>query len=338
MAKHVREKEKKRPAMYYIATVLMILSLLGILFFIGRQVIPYFRASQLEQEIPKPSFSSSEQVPVTFSVLAAQSSASPVPEGPEASPEASPDRELSESEKRAQEIVANAEDILNGDEAETRFEETDAPINEAFNELLEINPDTVGWLTVGEIADYPVVKRDDDFYLHHNFKGQNDANGSIFMSQYNVLRPRDTVLLIYGHHMASGKMFGKLRDYRFEDYMLKNPLVQFRTIYADEEEHDTWYVPVSFFSASMIEGEVGYFDILPMYFENEEDHQAYLDAIVERSVWKAPTDVTTDDDLIMLITCSYDLVNSRYLLICRSLRDNETPEGMQELYRNSIQP
>ena len=37
----------------------------------------------------------------------------------------------------------------------------------------------------------------------------------------------------------------------------------------------------------------------------------------------------------MLITCSYDLVDSRYLLICRQLREDETPEQMEALYQNT---
>ena len=38
--------------------------------------------------------------------------------------------------------------------------------------------------------------------------------------------------------------------------------------------------------------------------------------------------------VIMLITCSYDLDDSRYLLICRQLREDETPEEMEKLYKN----
>ena len=148
------------------------------------------------------------------------------------------------------------------------------------------------------------------------------------------MRPRDTVLLMFGHHMNTGKMFGKLVKYMHEDYMRKFPLVEFHTIYADEQKHEAWYVPIAFFSASMIEGEAGYFDVLPMFFLNEESHQTYLDTITARSMWKAPTDVTTDDKLIMLITCSYDLDDSRYLLICRQLREDETPEEMEKLYKN----
>ncbi len=344
MAKHERKNQPKHPPMYYVATVLMILAVFGILFFAGRQIIPYFRAKQLQNNIPKPAFSAAVRQPVTFSVLSASAVASPVPETEEASHEKAEDTEeevstpLTPEEKaRVQAAMKEAEKAFEKETEKFVFAEEDAPVSEEFKELLEINPDTVGWLTVGEIADYPVVKRDDEYYLTHNFEGKYDPNGTIFVTQNNVLRPRDTVILMYGHHMSSGQMFGRLVRYMHEDYMRKFPLVQFHTIYADEEEHDTWYVPVSFFSASMEEGEEGYFDILPMFFETEEEHDEYLRTMLGRSVWKAPTDVTKEDNLIMLITCSYDLVDSRYLLICRQLREDETPEEMEALYQN-IEP
>ena len=361
MSKSNRKNTGKKPPLYYIATVVMILALAGFLYFVGKNVIPYFQATKLEHEIPKPQFNASVQAPVKFYVLSAQATASPAPEEEVKKPEMdaetakpettvpgtetaeediafldkAPDRPLTKAEERAQAIIREAEEkAFSKKDEKTVFEDEDAPINEAFKELLEMNPDTVGWLTVGEIADYPVVKRDNEFYLTHDFKGKYDPNGTIFVTQDNVLRPRDTVLLMFGHHMNTGKMFGKLVKYMHEDYMRKFPLVEFHTIYADEEKHEAWYVPIAFFSASMIEGEAGYFDVLPMFFLNEESHQTYLDTITARSMWKAPTDVTTDDKLIMLITCSYDLDDSRYLLICRQLREDETPEEMEKLYKN----
>ena len=210
-------------------------------------------------------------------------------------------------------------------------EEADAPISAVFAELLEKNEDTVGWLTAGEDIDFPVVRGKDDFYLHHNYLRETDINGSIFLTEDNVLRPRDTVLLIYGHNMAGGEMFGRLDEYRKESYMREHALIAFRTIFADEQD-DCWYVPVSIFSASMVKVAEGYFDITPLYFYDEEEHQAYIDEILERSEWTAPTDVTIDDDLMVLITCSYNYSDARYLLFCRKLRADETPDMMRALY------
>lgn len=44
----------------------------------------------------------------------------------------------------------------------------------SFKKLLEINPDTVGYLKIdGTAIDYPVVKgKDNDYYLTHDFYGE----------------------------------------------------------------------------------------------------------------------------------------------------------------------
>ena len=41
-----------------------------------------------------------------------------------------------------------------------------------FEQLLATNEDTVGWLTCGERIDGPVVYRDNEYYLDHNFYGE----------------------------------------------------------------------------------------------------------------------------------------------------------------------
>ena len=151
----------------------MVISLIVFLFFVGKNLIPYLMASKLEKEVPKPAFNASVQAPVTFSVLSASAVASPAPEEDEtasvqdADPQENTSKPLTK-EERVQAILKESE-VLFGDEGEeTRFAEEDVPVSEEFKELLEINPHTVGWLTVGEIADYPVVKRDNEFYLTHD--------------------------------------------------------------------------------------------------------------------------------------------------------------------------
>ena len=37
----------------------------------------------------------------------------------------------------------------------------------------------------------------------------------------------------------------------------------------------------------------------------------------------------------MLITCSYQYEDGRFLLICRKLRPDETPEAMKALFQES---
>ena len=216
-------------------------------------------------------------------------------------------------------------------EGETAFSE---PLERHgdFDALYEENPDIVGWLTAGEDISEPVVQRDNAYYLDHNFFGERDANGTLFLNEQNALNPRDQVLLIHGHNMKSGAMFGTLRRYADEAYMREHPLIAFRTI---ADESDAYYVPVSAFDASMVEGAPGYFDLTPINFATEDACRAYLAEIAERSYWRSPADVNAGDELLMLITCSYQHEDGRFLLICRKLRPDETPEAMKALFQES---
>ena len=54
-------------------------------------------------------------------------------------------------------------------------------------------------------------------------------------------------------------------------------------------------------------------------------YQIYLDAMKKISIWHTSMDVTTEDELICLITCSYYQENGRFILVCRKLREEETP-------------
>lgn len=210
--------------------------------------------------------------------------------------------------------------------------DTSLNVQEDFALLYEENPDIIGWLTAGGDIDLPVVQRDNEYYLNHNFYGQADSNGTVFLNEMNVFYPRDKVLLIHGHNMRSGAMFGQLRKYADEAYMRGHALITFRTIY---DEQTPYYVPVAAFDASMQPQAAGYFDVTPMNFATDEQCRDYLEQVLEKSYWSAPADVTYEDELLMLITCSYKHEDGRFMLLCRKLREDESPEQMEELYKNN---
>lgn len=151
--------------------------------------------------------------------------------------------------------------------------ETPPPVQEAFQELYNQNKHIIGWLTAGERIDYPVVwyEGNNDYYLHHDFFGKNDNNGTLFLNGNNRFFPANDVWLIHGHNMASGAMFatlGKYRDYR---YLCEHPLVEFRTIYDAEM---VYYVPIAAFDASMIRGNRGYFNVTQIAFPDDQEATA----------------------------------------------------------------
>ena len=88
----------------------------------------------------------------------------------------------------------------------------------SFEELQEINPDTVGWILVDQThIDYPVLQGDDDMeYVNKDVFGNTSISGSIYLTSINTSDFTNSYNLIYGHHMANGAMFGDIE--KFEDY------------------------------------------------------------------------------------------------------------------------
>lgn len=325
----------KRSILYYILTIIMVAALVVAAYFaLDELIIPSVRARSVSKQVPKPGESvesGKDKDADQDKVIPAAAETEAVQKGAEAG--------LSETETE-QYDEAQTESVSgyydeNGEYIPFNSEDS-TEINGEYTELLEMNKDTIGWLsTSDDKIDYPVVRGDDEYYLHNNFLKEKDKNGCIFLTQYNVLKPRDTILHIYGHNMASGSMFGSLSKYLDEKYMRKYPLVRFQTIY-EEDKEDCWYVPVAMFSASMDSVDSAYFDVTPMLFDDKAEYQLYLDEISKHSEWTSPVDVTTDDELLMLVTCSYNLSNSRYILTCRKVRENEDPEELEKMIQDGM--
>ena len=217
------------------------------------------------------------------------------------------------------------------------------PVAEDLADAYAKNEDLVGWLKAGESIDLPVVQSDNTYYLDHGFTGEEDKNGTLFLNMNNQLFPPDDVLLIHGHNMKDGSMFGTLSQFEQYDYVKEHPIVTFQTIH---DEEPVYYVPVSVFNASMLPDHSSYFDITQIVFPDDEEGAAedpstfrqssafrtYLDELRAVSLWESPVDVNVDDKLLMLITCSYDLEDGRLMVVCRRLRDGETPEAVAGLF------
>ncbi len=80
-----------------------------------------------------------------------------------------------------------------------------------WNKLRRMNPDIAAWLYIpGTGIDYPVLSGDKYLYLDE-FQSESPM-GSIFMD--GVSDPdRDPMLMLFGHNMRSGLMFGGLKQY-----------------------------------------------------------------------------------------------------------------------------
>lgn len=202
-------------------------------------------------------------------------------------------------------------------------EETPVP-QEAFAQLLEANPDTVGYLIASDSIEFAVVQRDNEYYLTHNFFGEEAVEGTAFMDQGNSIDPMDEHLLIHGHNMRDGSVFGDLDEFRDLDFLKENAVVTFNTIYEDR-----LYVPIAVFDISATPGDQNFMDMQVFNFETDEDFMNFVNEAKDRSIFDIPVDVERGDQLLSLVTCSYTNDNGRLVVMLRALRDTETPDSIR---------
>ena len=204
-------------------------------------------------------------------------------------------------------------------------------LQEQFVEMYNRNSDLVGWIRVNETIDYPMVWRDEDndFYMDHDFDGKKSNSGWIFLDKRNEMYMTDDHMLIYGHNMRLGDMFGDLDLYRKMDYLKEHPIIQLQSAYEAEPRQ---YVIVSMFDASMNKSHSTYVKITNFNFETPEDKTAYIEEMYRRSIFDLPCETDANDQLITLVTCSYSHPNGRFLIVARELREDETAEQITQMF------
>ena len=205
--------------------------------------------------------------------------------------------------------------------------EEDAQVADAQT---QINEECVAILNVGgEIREYVTQTTDNDFYLHHNAWGGEDINGSAFFDSRCCFFPQDDQIIIHGHNMKGGAVFGRLNNYRDIGYLQNHPLITLQTLAGTE-----YYVPYAVTDVNVDMGAENYFLMIEWDFEPDAfDH--FTGYLKEKSYYAIPVDVEYGDRLLTLSTCSYVYSDSRLLICARKLRDGETPEEMSSLVSRS---
>ena len=198
--------------------------------------------------------------------------------------------------------------------------ETEPVILEEFAERYEQNPDFAGWLKIeGTVIDYPVMytPEDEEKYLYASFEGWFDVNGTLFIGDQCTLDPESDNLVIYGHNMISGAMFGGLFQYEREDYWKEHPIIEFSTLY----EHRKYEVVAAFYDQVYSKADTCF----KFYkFVDVEDEEKYAEGIAyfkEKALYDTGVEVEYGDRLITLVTCAYHVYNGRFVVVAREITD-----------------
>ena len=188
--------------------------------------------------------------------------------------------------------------------------------------LYEKNDDLAGWIKIpGGVVNAPVVYRDHTYYLDHDFYGRESLAGALFLDKNHPLAENTQNLLIYGHNMHDGTMFGHLGQYRKASYWKKNCMMQLSTLYAQET-----YVIFAVIQTPTDPSLPGYVNFAGHpRFRTVREFEAYMEEVQTHSLHPWRVDVNASDALATLVTC---LDDERIVLLARRLRENESAETL----------
>ncbi len=189
-----------------------------------------------------------------------------------------------------------------------------------YEDLINQNKSLIGWLKIADtIIDYPVMQsQNNEYYLDHNFHQQYDKNGSIFMDAACSVYPRSDNLILYGHHMKSGKMFGSLWKYENENYFLTHKHIEFDTIY----ETGIYEVMYVFRDRVYSKEDVNfkYYEFIDAHSEQEFD--SYMNEMAAMSYYDTGVVAEYGDKLLTLSTCDYAQNNGRFVVVARKISND----------------
>jgi sortase B len=214
-------------------------------------------------------------------------------------------------------------------EAETEEDNTDWSKG-----MLDVNPDYKGWLTIyGTQISEPVVQGEtNETYLRTNINGEHAEAGTLFLDETTDLT-QDGNLIIYGHKMNDGTMFGTLDKFEDEEFFDNNG-----TVCWESEKGKEYY---QIFALLVLPGYSTAPDFIDLQAWNnvldEEQTADMLNTIADRaSIFRGESFNLEKDKYIFLVTCDYSINNGRLVLVGRRLsKKSETEDTTEESTDNA---
>ena len=182
----------------------------------------------------------------------------------------------------------------------------------AYADLKAENPDFVGWIKIeGTSVNYPVVqtKAEPQYYLRRSFEGSYSIAGTPFLDAQCDME-KGIGLIIYGHNMKTGTIFGCLTEYKKVAYYQEHPYIEFDTLYGDAK-----YEVFAAFAIDVVNDTSFVYN---QYVDMDENtYNAYVDEVLSRSDVDSGIRPSYGEQLLTLSTCEYSTDNGRYVVVAR---------------------
>lgn len=228
------------------------------------------------------------------------------------------------SAKKQDNIIDEGRTVWHSASSATTESGDPAPSPSVNELMLQENGGFKGWITIsGTKVDNPIYQTtDNEFYLTHNQKKQKSVYGALFFDCNNTITEENTDknLIVYGHHMKNGSMFANLTKYKSLSFYKEHPTIEFSTLY----KTSTYKIYAAFVLNASKSDDNGYiYNISRQSFINEDDFNSWTAEAFERSLINTGVDVNIDDNIITLVTCTYDFDDARFIVMARETREGE---------------
>ncbi|MDO5445777.1 MAG: class B sortase [Eubacteriales bacterium] len=212
----------------------------------------------------------------------------------------------------------------------TRFEvyKPSSENSYTFDELREINPEVIGWITVyGTNIDYPLVQSSEsNKYINTAADGTYSLSGAIFLDS---LCPADFSAynsVIHGHNMAGDVMFGQLKNFSEPDYFSAH---RFGNLYYNGQNHGL----VIF---EHLQADAYDFDVYNVSVNGREEQTEYLELLRGMSTQYRDAGQGDAEHIVLLSTCALGYTNGRDILACVIMDQTFEDDFTEEETENSL--
>ncbi len=229
------------------------------------------------------------------------------------------------------------------------FVPSEKGISGKAKQWMKLNKDYIGWLKINDtLVNYPIMLDPGEteandpiygpegyvpnaFYLDHYWDRTSFRDGIPYMDWKDDFEGslQSENLVIYGHNMADGSMFGSVRRYRQDyDFYYQSPFVQLSSRYNDYD-----YVIFAFLvtPGSYTATDFHYWDMEEL--DTKKEFDSYVQNCRGHQMIDTGVDVQYGDQLLTLSTCYADYDNSRFIIVARRLRDGESADDLNTVQR-----
>ena len=199
------------------------------------------------------------------------------------------------------------------------------------------NQDLIGWLKIeGTKIDNPVmfIEGDNEFYLNRDFDKKESIYGTLYIDGVSKISTPNTNIIIYGHNMKNGTMFGSLKQYRNKSYYDAHPTITFNTLY----EKGEYEIFGAFYAQVLKKSDTTSYRYYK-FFEatNEEEFNEFIQYVEKVRQYDTGVRPQYGDQLLTLSTCSSHVENGRFAVVARRIQTNQKTTNQETTQQTTQQ-